>query len=45
MEVLPFLKEALFHLRTGDVEIGNEGGDEEQNTRRQDNGTLEEHRE
>jgi hypothetical protein len=29
----------------GDVKIDNEGDDEEQNTRRQDNGTLEKHKE
>ena len=44
MELFPFRPEAILHLRMGDVEIDNEGGDEEQNTRRQDNGTLEKHK-
>jgi hypothetical protein len=43
-ELFPFRAEATFHLRMGDVEIDNEGNDEEQNTRRQDNGTLEKHK-
>jgi len=44
MKFLSFRPEASFHLRMGDVEIDNEGGDEEQDPRRQDNGTLEKHK-
>ena len=44
MELLPFRTEAIFHLRMGEVEIGKEGDDEEKNTRRHDNGTLEKHK-
>jgi len=45
MELFPFRAEALFHLRMRNIKIDNEGDDEEQNTRCQDNGPLEKHKE
>jgi hypothetical protein len=40
----PFLAEAVFHLKLGDLDVNDERDNKEQNAGRQDDGTLEKHK-
>jgi len=45
MIFFPFLTEAVFHLKLGDLDVNDERDNKEQNAGRQDDGTLEKHKE